>query len=412
MRNTITFFQAVICALVVWAAGAVCEGQSIYYLDFDPDDTGSVYPYSTVEKEIIRDGLSMMYGAFPHMMFTLEEPVAPHSTVSFNSTAIGTSTGIDFRNVATIDDAAVNALMGFAFLGEGSPSPADVVKASVNLAGHEIGHLEGLRHHDAYTPIGGGMPASVATDYFPDYPGPTGAVFTFTDVQSLTTSIPGGFTLSQLTSDLIVGQRSAMKLAYNADPSFWLESSLPSGGAGSDIATAAPLPLKTIGVPNVTFDGDPIHGLNLITDVIAVKGSIDDPEGFSESDYYSFFAHEGDLVQIEVLSDIISSRLDEFDVAVAIYDPDEEDPDELFILYYGTYTNADERESSDALMLDFFAPETKDYVIEVFAQFPHDPVGDYELYVSAFRPAPIPEPSSSLLALIGLVGLARRVRRR
>jgi PEP-CTERM motif len=48
----------------------------------------------------------------------------------------------------------------------------------------------------------------------------------------------------------------------------------------------------------------------------------------------------------------------------------------------------------------------------VFAQSPHDPVGDYELYVAEFRAVPIPEPSSLVLAWIGFLGLARHVRRR
>lgn len=405
MRIKVPSFIALSCALAVWAANAVCMGQSLYYLDFDPDETGLVYPYSSVEKDLILDGLHMMYGAFPHMMFTLDEPTVPHSTVNFNSTAIGTSTGIDFRNVADIDTSSVNALMGFDFLGETSPAPADVVKASVNLAGHEIGHLEGLRHHDSYTPIGSGMPSSVVADYFPDYPGPPSAPSTFTDVMSLTASIPGGFTLGQLTGDLIIGQRSAMKLAYNADPSFFSEGTF---GPHGSLPTAAPLPLKTIGLPNVTMPGDPFHGMPLLMDTTAVIGSIG---SLGESDYYSFFAHEGDIVQIELLSEIISSRHDEFDVKLLIHDPDETDPDAPG-LYYGAFDNADERESTDSLMIDLPILATKDYVIEVVAQSVHDPVGDYELYVAVFRLAPIPEPSSLALALIGLAGLARHVRRR
>jgi hypothetical protein len=378
-------------ALAMFVLVAPSRADSVYYLDFAPASPGPIYSYSPAEKMIILDSLSMMYAPFPDIMFALDEPAVPFSRVSFNTTAIGTSTGIDFRNVAAIDTASVNALLAFDFLGETMPSPEDVVKASINLAAHEIGHLEGLRHHDAFTPIGSGVPGSaVAAEFTPPFPGPTMAPNTYMDVQSLTLSLPGGFTLTQLTADLVVGQRDAIKLAFNADGAFYLESSLPGGAGGSDPATASPLPLKTIGIPNVVPPGDPIHGMPLVADVIAVKGETFDP---FDSDYFSFFAYAGDRIQIEVLSNVISSRLDEFNVAVAVYDLDElEDPDFPGV-YYLTDGNGDERESDDALMLDLVITETKDYIVKVFPQFPGHPgtdFGEYELYIAAFRPAPMP----------------------
>jgi hypothetical protein len=401
---------ALISSMASFGAGDA-RATSLYYLDFDPEppfkDAVDVHPYSPGEKMAVFEALSSMYSAFPHIMFTLDEPSVPHSPVRFNSTAIGTSTGIDFRNVADIDSAAVNALKGFAFVGVTSPSPTDVVKASVNLAGHEVGHLEGLRHHDSYTPIGGGMPSLVVADYFPDYAGPAGAVFTYTDVMSLTASIPAGFSASQLTSPLIIGQRSAIKLAYNGDPGFFTESVFDPHGTPE---TAAALPLKTIGVPNVTFPSDPIHDKFLLADVVAIKGSIGPPGPSGlESDYYSFFAYEGDLIQIEVLSEIISSRGDEFDVKLLVFDPDETDPDAPG-LYYGGDDNADERESTDSLMIDLIATYTGDYVIQVTPQSVHDPMGDYELYVASFRA--VPEPGAAALCLLSLAAAASIRRRR
>ncbi|HRX83744.1 MAG TPA: hypothetical protein P5572_01855 [Phycisphaerae bacterium] len=375
---------------MVAAAGSAARAESIYYLDFAPDETGPVYTYSPVEKGIILDGLRTMYAAFPHMTFTLDEPTVPFSRVGFNTTAIGTSTGIDFRNIADIDSASVNALLAFDFLGITTPAPADIVKASMNLAGHEIGHLEGLRHHDSFTPIGSGVPGSaVAAGFTPPYPGPTTAPLTLTDVQSLTTALPGGFTPAQLTADLIVGQRAAIKLAFNEDPAYYLESSLPGGPAGDDSASAPSLPLKTIAVPNVTSPGDPIHGLPLVADVIAVRGATTDP---FDMDYYRFFAYAGDYVQIEVLSNVIAPRLDEFNPAVLLITPDEMDPD-FPGDYYSTDMSGDEPESDDVLMIDFHVPETKDYVLAVFGQFPGHPpddFGEYELYIAEFRTAPPP----------------------
>ncbi len=373
-------------------AGRTAPAESIYYLDFDPPTPGPAYAYSPAEKDVILDGLRAIYVAFPHITFTLVEPTEPFSRVSFNSTAIGTSTGIDFRNVADIDSAAVNAILAFDFVGETAPSPADLVKASINLAGHEIGHLEGLRHHDAFTPMGTGVPgAAVAAAFTPPYPGPTLAPLTYTDIMSLTTALPDGFSASQLTADLVLGQRDAIKLAFNRDGAFFLESSLPGGPAGDDLASATPLPLKTIAIPNVTMPGDPIHGLPLLADVIAVKAETFDP---FDSDYYRFFANAGDFIQIEVLSNAIAARLDEFNVAVAVYDPDTLDDPDFPGVYYLTDGNGDERETQDALMLDLILPETKDYIIQVFPQFighPGEDFGEYELYVAAFRPMPMPD---------------------
>lgn len=388
------------------------HGQSIYYLDFDPVDTGSFHPYSEGEKMAVLDEIAAMYAAFPHMSFTLDEPVEPHSTVSFNSPAIGTSTGIDFRNIADIDDAAVNAMDGIEFASPGyAPSPTEIVKASANLAAHEIGHLEGLRHHDSFTPIGGGVPSpSVAAGFDDPYPGPPDAFLSDTDVQSLTTATAGGsgFTLAKLTGDLIVGQRSAQKLAFNADPAFFSESAIASGPHATP-ASATPLPLKTLGIPNLAPEGTPGHGEDFLIDTIAVAGEIGlTSEGTSEFDYYSFAGVEGARVQIEVLSEIIDPRLDELDVVVSILDPDE-----LSLgIYYGGTTNENEIESTDALILDFVVPETKDYLIAVFPEFTvaagPEPTGEYELFVSQFRL--IPEPTTAVM--LGLLGTPLVLRRR
>lgn len=393
-----------VAAAAALLAASPLRGESLYHLDFSPPapDPVDFYTYSPDEQLAVRDGLAAMYAAFPHMTFMLEEPTEPYSPVRFNTTAIGTSTGIDFRNVADIDVASVNALKGLSFVGVASPSPDEVIKASINLAAHEIGHLEGLRHHDAYTPIGAGMPfTGITEDYTPVFPGPPDATLTYTDVQSLTTAI-GGFSYGALTGDLKVGQRSAIKLAYNADPAFFTESLFEPH---SSVLTPAPLPLKTIGVPNVTGPGEPIHGLPLIAEIVVISGSIDVVDGLAESDYYSFPAKPGDFIQIEVLSEIIESRFDEFDVAVAVYDAD----DPLTPVYYGDFTNADERESTDALILDLPAGDTIEIIVEVFPQFPaHDPVGDYELFVAVFRPVPEPASLALGLALLGASTVRRR----
>lgn len=382
-----------------------------YYLDFFPDaphiDLIDVHPYSAAEMDMVLDGMTAMFAPFPDIAFTLTEPNLPHSPVRFNTTAIGTSTGVDFRNIASIDVASVNALKGLAFAGVGGPTPTEIVKASINLAAHEVGHLEGLRHHDAFTPIGGGMSSgSLAADYLPVYPGPISATLTGTDVQSLTTSF-GGFSAAALTGDLLIGQRSAIKLAMNGDMNFFTESALSS--PHDSFATAAPLPLKTIAVPNVTMPGDAIFGLDVFADVIAVAGEIEisTTTGTPEADYYAFTALAGDLVQAEALSEIIESRLTEMDVNLAVFDAS----DLGTPIYYGDSLSKDEKESSDSLILDLVIPHTGAYIIEVFGEPGPAALGDYELFVSVVRAVAIPVPAGAMLGVVGLsvVGLRRRV---
>lgn len=417
MKGTTRFatWRSSVALTMVLATVNFAQAEDTYYLDFAPSVTGSVYSYSTGEKDAIVMGLETMYSAFP-FTFTLDEPTSgSYSTVSFNSDAIGTSSGIDFRDVSPFDTAAVNALDGIEFASPGySPSSTEVVKASINLAGHEIGHLEGLRHHDAFTPIGGGVATgAVAVGYDPVYPGPTAAFLSGGEVMSLTTATSGGFSLGKLTSDLIIGQRSAQKLTFNMAPNFYTESAIETGPHDTP-ATAIPLPMMTYGLPNLAPDGTPGAGEDFVADMISVSGDIDlDTDvGTGESDYYSFFGIEGSRVQIEVMSEIIDTSrvgVDEFDTAVAIFDSDD-----LFLdIYYGDFTNNDEIESTDSLILDLVIPETKDYIIEVFpAKFGPTEIGDYELYVSQFRI--VPEPSSFALGIIGLVSLAfcRRLRRK
>ena len=210
------------------------------------------------------------------------------------------------------------------------------------------------------------MPLSgVAGGFDPAYPGPTSAFLTGVDVQSLTTASAGSFTLAKLTGDLIVGQRSAQKLSLNIHPNFYTESAIVSG-PHDEAALAAPLPMMTYGLPNLAPQGTPGAGEDFLADMISVSGDIEfDLEiGSGESDYYSFPGIVGSRVQIEVMSEIIdTSRIgvDVFGTAVAIFDPDD-----LFLpIYYGGFTNNDELESTDSLMLDFVVPATKEYIIKV-----------------------------------------------
>src|SRR5207249_3749159 len=97
----------------------------------------------------------------------------------------GLASEVDFRNTdfggeAVID---VNGFLG----GDGQPAAtsADYVALTSDIAAHELGHLSGLEHADAFGPIGAGIflsgssgSRSLAAQFYPYYAGTTGANLT------------------------------------------------------------------------------------------------------------------------------------------------------------------------------------------------------------------------------------------
>jgi hypothetical protein len=275
----------------------------------------------------------------------------------------------------------------------------NIVRASINLAAHELGHILGLRHYDSFGPPYGGMTAGVADDFVPTYPGPTLATETTDHVMSLATSI--GLSPGNLMDDEIhFGFREAIKLKMAGHAE---DFELP--GPPKTPMTAQPMSFTTITVPNTMIghpDGNlfPEPSYSVAVDVIA--GTLDPfppgdpmtPPGPITTDYYKFFGTAGETVTIEVMSEILAWRfMDITDPVVFLLDG--------MGLPVGTYFfNDDEHESTDSMLLDITLPYTGPYVIEVGPFAPLDPMsaGAYDLYV--YRYTTIPEPGTMLLAAL------------
>ncbi len=399
--------------LLVVCLTAPAWAAQLVVLDFDSftdatSDGGKDYVYSAGERTAIVDLLNEKFGPYPVAFTdTAPPPTAPpfglFSNVYFN-VGLSSAGDIDFQNKKKIDDAEVHIPKLLEIAGLTAPfASEDVIIASTNIAAHETLHLLGTRHHDSFLPIGEGAPSPfVAGGFDPPFPGPAGAALTSKEFNSLTTSI--GFSASKLLDPgLFVGPRSAVKLLLDE----FTDVDVDSDDANA-IFSPQPLPLKTIPIPNPLPPSDPFSVAKIFADVVVVEEAsieLSNPPlpPFPESDYYEVFAEAGDIIHVEVLSEILDFRLgDTLDTQVAVLDP---------ALGYapvpwftGSAINDDERESSDSLIFDLEIPTTGTYVIEVFpgddATGPETALGEYELLVYRIKVS-IPEPSTLAIAALG-----------
>jgi len=315
----------------------------LVYLDFDSEADGTDHVYTASEKIDIEAALSALY--FPlGVSFTTVDPAPTMITaVLFNDDAIGTSTGVDFRDfISTIDVAKVNASKGLDFMSE-PLTIANLVQASINLAAHELIHIFGARHHDSYNPVGSGISGG-KSKFNPVYPGPSGASFTTSDHISLTTVL--AFSATTLLDDsLFIGPRTAFKIEYGK-PGIPVVSQIP----GNEMfLTAMPLTLAPVPVPNLIPPGTPFDGVMFDAAAIVVTGEIDAP---GVVDYFVFDAVAGDKFTIELMSDTLDFRLTEFDAEMFVLSPAGTSVD-----YYGTPAfNDDGLEGPDPTFIDLIAP--------------------------------------------------------
>tara|TARA_B100001939_G_scaffold347825_1_gene370801 strand:- start:569 stop:2182 length:1614 start_codon:yes stop_codon:yes gene_type:complete len=433
------------------STGASSQGPQVVYLDFDsattgtysrtykenPDGTGAditrifdEHIYSAEERAYIQQRFQADYGQF-NFQFTTEQPTeGEYSTIFFNanmpgegadagpagiivddggaitSILFGIADSIDFRNLARGDNANVDGNVWALFSSGGFEAVTGMVDTPENRAlatviqsaqtgAHELGHIQGLRHYEAWGPIGEGLPTTGTPPddaFLPEYTGPRNG--TETTLHLMGSGFSAGLSLADsVVTDRFFSERSAIKLAFNENGQVVAETD----GDHSSIGSAQMVDLAKLDVPNTIVEGRNANN-RLNVNAISIEGSLSQ---IGEWDWYAFHGEEGDIFNLEVISLVNSNNDDFFDSILYIFD-------ELGNLL--TYSD-DEFESPDSFVFDFKMDYTGifyalvtgfDYTGTGFDQWS---IGNYQLFVTQTR---IPAPSAFLLMLGAIAFMLRR----
>ncbi len=380
-------------------------------LDFDTDTTPGDHIYTTAERNQIQAELTADYSAFSYTFTQTPPSSGPYTTIFFNDPELtglegGDSTSIDWRDldisgsttltasglqVTPPDAASVNVANLLGAAGEPAANSADFVALSVTIVAHELGHLSGLEHGDSYGPIGSGIYAGVSPSlYGPAYTGPTAADETVRHIMASGASV--GETLFQAIDDPFFGEREAIGLVYGEDGSPINEQATPH----DTMATAQSILLAPLVVPNTVLSG---ADADRVFDVTAadVVGELGVNAGKSiNTDYYSFTAQAGTLINLRVMSQVLNRPQGFFDSTLTIYDASGKP-----IAY-----NDDSFQDYDSTIIDLTLPETGTYYVEVTASTkllqPGEPISDdtgvYELFMYTFAADGDPPAGDTLYA--------------
>ncbi|MBI1310547.1 trypsin-like serine protease [bacterium] len=351
------------------------------FLDFDSGTSFFDRPYTPAERDEIQTRLEADYAPF-HVIFTQTQPTfGPYATIVFNDLGpyafipglLGIATdGIDFRNLMMSDSVLVDVFNGFPTL----VVSADIVTVTANVAAHELGHAMGLRHGDAFGPIGTGIHTPPgAISYSPIFPGPSGA--TETNLHLMASGASTGQMIADYFSDLYFGARSAVKLSMFAFQGQVLNEQF---NTHDTLGTAQPITLVDLPVPNTEQTGI-LAGMDFNVQATSVLGSI---SSAGQTDVYSFDAQAGDLVNIELMSSVFAGnavpRITSFiDGTMSVTDSN----GNVIPYYSATATNDDEFETPDSIIIDLMIPADGTYYINV-QDMTGTGVGQYELFAWNF----------------------------
>jgi hypothetical protein len=398
----------------------------VVLLDFDSFTLLSDHVYSQVERDAIQQRLETIYTDFSTssafgntgIVFTQSLATAQalskstggqFATIYFNRLPEGgLADEVDFRNLdlggtASVD---VNPILGQP--GQPPATTANYIQLSANLAAHELGHLLGLRHADSFGPIGSGayevfnqstkqqisgVNPNLYHSALVEPPGVTPVSGNFTPDGGQTNTAasiyasetplhvmasPASVGISRFDSlaNIFFGEREAIKLAFDDTGVKYLEQLTPH----QSFATAQGLgSLPSLVVPNKLLSGVNfgqtfnVKALDLLGHI-----GIDPGTGKSEDDYYSFFGHQGDLMNFEVMSNVLSRIKHPIDSVLKVYDS----AGNLLAM------NDDEFESQDSTIIDFTLPADGLYyaVVDTYTSdgINDSITGDYELYMYSF----------------------------
>lgn len=394
--------------------GLGLNAPQLVYIDFetgDPTFSGALFGvpftlpdhvYTDAEKEEIKSRIEADYAPY-NFEFTFDEPTeGDFVTLQFNSNdnpgagtagilpnggiLFGSAGEIDFgndnRSIVAINDANfwtallfLDPFFGFPPGGilelfseidvdldgagpDTGVTPEEalsiaIVNQSANTGAHELGHGLGLRHYDAFGPIGGGLPSTGTPEpesFFPVFSGPQNGDETTLHLMASGASSGLGLEGSG-NANRFFSERSAIKLAINERGRFVTDEQANSGQAK----------LKKLRVVNPILEGENAGGRLDVRNIV-VEGTL---ETLGEVDTLTFAGKAGEVFNAEMISNVEASFFEDFDGLfgrLTLFLQDDRD---------GTLTqvatNDDEFESFDAFMLDVTLPETGTYVLQADA---------------------------------------------
>ena len=352
------------------------------FLDFDSQTSGTDHVYSTEERNAIEARMKQDFAAFDVQISQTRPTEGVFITALFNAPPIingvevsgGVSERIGFRDVSRGGTVQIDT-NGFINDGRnGLPDESEVwVALSSTIASHELGHMFGLRHQDAFGAPGTGIFEGVrARPYFPAYEGPFNASATSEHLISSPASV--GTTLSDAIANPYFGQREALKLAFGETGASTLEVDsaqklLPIAGVDGNGVAQDLGPLHPMQVPN-TIDDPAAIGYDANANPIpasfhSVLGSIQlATNGKSENDFYAFDAVASDVITIELYSFSIRHRVENtIDSLLRLYDANGN-----LVDYHSSPLGAfndDGFEPTDSVLIDLSIPATGRYFVEV-----------------------------------------------
>ncbi len=378
------------------------------FLDFNTYELPGQHDYTPAERDAIQVQLEADYADFAYNFTQTQPQSGPYTTITFNDPVLvglegGIATEIDWRDldvagttmltssglvVVPPDAGGVNVNNFLGAPGEPAATSANFVGLSSTIAAHELGHLSGLEHGDSYGPIGSGIYSGVNPElYNPPYPGPTDATETILHIMASGASVNS--TIEDALNDPFFGEREAIKLAFGEGGSPTNEQIAPH----YSIADAQPIALEPLVVPDTDLEG---VNADTILDVTAadIVGELQlTASGQSNTDFYSFTAQAGTLMNFQVMSAVLNRPQGPFDTYLAIYNSSGQ----------VIASNDDSFQDTDSTIIDFTMPYTGTYYAMVTsspksAALNEPLTGAYELFMYTFATGGDPPAGDTLYA--------------
>ena len=335
------------------ASSTAGPNTQVVFLDFDSAtdaaESALDLDYTAFERQQILDLVREDYELFD-FEFTLTQPTSgDFTTITMNDgPAFGIAEQIDFRNTDKNDNATVNVPF------PNTQDQSRILLTSTTIS-HELGHILGLRHADAFGPIGSGINAESFASAGFAFPGPSDAT-------------ESGFHIMQTDSDngvpfeTFFGEREAVKLSFNERGSVVSESPSSKGS----IASAQSVSLAPLSVPNTLRVGEFADEEDFLVDAITITGNVDSSAG----DFFSFQAEAGDVLYVEGISgildpDVAGTSLGRFSDSIAARVQVFDEEGNLLDYFGDDASNSLGTEGIDSVLFDVLIPETGNYFVSI-----------------------------------------------